>query len=253
MPGDLVVLKWGGGLITNKSNECSADLDVIASLSDVVNSLLAENYEVILVHGAGSFGHIKAKKFRLSDGDIGLLGQKEAVAEVRNDMLELNKLVMKDLHGDVYPPHLWAKETGPEFEGELPRSSPLTIVFGDVVNCETESWGILSGDDLVLRYAIEYGASRVVFAIRGVDGLLTAPPEQGGELIEEIDGPANYRGSHSEGIDVTGGIALKVMTSEKIAAAGIDVYFVNGENMDSVYNACSGKSVIGTKFLRRNA
>ena len=58
MPGDLVVLKWGGGLITNKSNECSPDLDVIASLSDVVNSLLAENYEVILVHGAGSFGQI---------------------------------------------------------------------------------------------------------------------------------------------------------------------------------------------------
>ncbi len=247
------MLKWGGGLITNKSDECSPDIEVIASLSKVVNSLLEDGYEVVLVHGAGSFGHIKAKKFRLSEGDIGLFGQKEAVNEVRQDMLTLNNLVMKDLDGEVYPPHLWAKESGPDFQGELPLNSPLTIVFGDVVDCNTGSWGILSGDDLVLRYAIECKASRVVFAIRGVDGLLTAPPDEGGELIEEIHGDADYRGSHSEGIDVTGGISLKVVTSEKIASSGIEVYFVNGENMDSVYNACSGKPVIGTKFLRRNA
>ena len=253
MTGELIVLKWGGGLITHKSDECSPNLEVIAALSKVVNSLLAEGHELILVHGAGSFGHIKAKKFRLAEGDVGLTGQKEAVAEVRQDMLDLNKLVMKDLDGEVYPPHLWAKETGPEFQGELPLNSPLTIVYGDVVDCAHESWGILSGDDLVLRYAIECGASRVIFAIHGVDGLLTSPPDEGGKLIEQIHGHAEYKGLHSEGIDVTGGIYLKVIRAEKIAASGIEVYFINGEKMDLVYNACRGKPVTGTKFFSRNA
>ena len=253
MTGELIVLKWGGGLITHKSDVCSPDLEVIAALSKVVNSLLAEGYELILVHGAGSFGHIKAKKFRLSEGDIGLVGQVETVAEVRQDMLTLNQLVMKDLQGKAHPPHIWAKETGPDFRGVLPFDPPLTIVFGDVVDCAPDSWGILSGDDLVLRYAIECNASRVVFAIRGVDGLLTAPPDEGGVLIEHIHGSADYRGSHSDDIDVTGGISLKVIRAEKIAASGIEVYFVNGEKMDSVYNACRGKTVTGTKFLSRNA
>jgi isopentenyl phosphate kinase len=253
MTGELIVLKWGGGLITHKSDECSPDLESIAELSKVVNTLISEGNELILVHGAGSYGHIKAKKSRLSEGDIGLIGQLEAVAEVRKDMLELNRLVMKDLDGEAYPPHLWATETGPGFNGKLPLNPPLTIVFGDVVDCANNSWGILSGDDLVLRYAIECNAARVVFAIRGVDGLLTAPPDEGGELIEEIHGRADYRGSHSEGIDVTGGISLKVIRAEKIALSGIEVYFVNGENMNSVYNACSGKTATGTKFFSRNA
>lgn len=253
MTDELIVLKWGGGLITHKSDECSPNLKVIAALSKVVNSLLGEGYEVILVHGAGSFGHIKAKKFRLAEGDVGLSGQKEAVAEVRQDMLDLNQLVIENLDGAVHPPHLWATETGPEFRGELPRNHPLTIVFGDVVDCAHGSWGILSGDDLVLRYAIECNASRVVFAIHGVDGLLTAPPDEGGELIEQINDHAEYRGLHSEGIDVTGGISLKVRRAERIAASGIEVYFVNGEKMDSVYKACRGNPVTGTKFFGRNA
>ena len=253
MTGELIVLKWGGGLITHKSEECSPDLEVIAELSMTVNSLLAGGYEIILVHGAGSFGHIKAKRFRLAEGDVGLEGQAEAVAEVRQDMLELNKLVMRDLDGEVYPPHLWAKETGPDFRGELPLSPPLVVVYGDVVDCDEESWGILSGDDLVLRYALELNATRVVFAIRGADGLLTAPPEEGGELIEIISGKSEYRGMHSDGIDVTGGIHLKVARAEMIAATGIDVYLINGEKPGLVSAACRGKRARGTKFLGRNA
>jgi isopentenyl phosphate kinase len=56
MTGELIVLKWGGGLITHKSDECSPDLESIAELSKVVNTLISEGNELILVHGAGSYG-----------------------------------------------------------------------------------------------------------------------------------------------------------------------------------------------------
>ena len=53
--------------------------------------------KLVIVHGAGSFGHMKAKKFRLAEGRVAGLSQDEAVAEVRNDMLELNQKVVSSL------------------------------------------------------------------------------------------------------------------------------------------------------------
>ena len=89
MPGT-VVIKWGGGLITHKDRLCSVNMEVIDSLSKVCAS---SNKNLVIVHGAGSFGHMKAKKFRLAEGDIPGLEQLQAVDEVRNDMLELNRYV----------------------------------------------------------------------------------------------------------------------------------------------------------------
>ena len=53
--------------------------------------------ELVIVHGAGSFGHMKAKEFRLAEGRVAGISQDEAVAEVRNDMLELNQKVVSSL------------------------------------------------------------------------------------------------------------------------------------------------------------
>ena len=253
MSEGLIVLKWGGGLITSKAEECTPDFTSIEHLSAVVNDLLSEGFEIILVHGAGSFGHIKAKRYRLAEGDIGVAGQYAAIAEVRKDMQLLNSHVMKNLVGEVHPPHIWAKGVGPEFLGELPLTPPLTVVHGDVCDISGDaSFGILSGDELVFRYATELNADRVVFAIRGVDGLLNEPPEKGGQLIESVCGDIDYGGYHNTDIDVTGGILLKVERAQMIAKIGIEVHFVNGDFPERVYAACKGEEVIGTLFVGRN-
>ena len=109
-----VVIKWGGGLITHKDKLCTVNQNVIDSLANVCKN---SNKKLVIVHGAGSFGHMKAKKFRLAEGRVAGLSQDEAVAEVRNDMLELNQKVVSSLESrglDVrsFPPHQWAKGTG---------------------------------------------------------------------------------------------------------------------------------------------
>lgn len=187
-----IVIKLGGGLISNKQQLCTPELEALSQLASVISRLQASGYAIVLVHGAGSFGHIRAKKWRLAEGLLDVnhfkdikddcQSQMEAVERVREDMLRLNRIVLQALKRfgvatEPFPPHLYFQGTGPEFTGDISmliRSSsmPIPVTFGDVVEVNSErKFGILSGDDLVVRLAVELPAvKRLVFAVKGVDG-----------------------------------------------------------------------------------
>ena len=265
-----VVIKWGGGLITKKDVLKEPQLDVIGSLADQILECNRGGIDVILVHGAGSFGHLKAKTYRLAEGRVdsseanllGPLTQDEAIEEVRNDMMELNRHIMdaltvRDISAVSLPPHQWATDTGTAFKGSLEHfiQAPkgITVVtFGDVVSCQdSREFGILSGDDLVARLAVEVPhVSRLVFAIGGVDGVLAVPPANAGpdDLIDILTPEHVFDGEHESAIDVTGGIGLKVDRGFYVASHGIDVIMVNGGHPSRVLHACKGSEVRGTKL-----
>ena len=253
-----VILKWGGGLITRKSNLCEANYGVIDSLSEIC---IRSDKNLVIIHGAGSFGHLKAKKYRLAEGDISGIDQNTGVKEVRNDMLELNSIVVNSLqnHGlsvMTYPPHKWATGTGPNFSGELPVHEGITVVYGDVVDDGEKGFGILSGDDLMFRYATELpDVKRAVFAIGGVDGILRVPPEHAKpeDLIEVWSPQMEFEGEHASDIDVTGGIGLKAARGAMIAEKGVDVLIINGEIPERVLSAINGQSVKGTRIVSGNS
>lgn len=263
-----VVLKWGGGLITEKSVMKTVRPDVLDALAEELEECLLAGKEVILVHGAGSFGHLKAKQYRLAEGRLdadgfeGDLTQDDAIEQVRRDMLELNGHVMealtkRDISAVTLSPHTWATNTGPEFMGDLEmfKQAPQGIVVvthGDVVECDnTREFGILSGDDLVVRLACEVpGVSRLVFAMGGVEGVLKSPPSEDEKsvLLEELTADAMFHGEHMTQMDVTGGIGLKVARGFTVAEVGIDVVLVSGEIPGRVRDACLGKPVRGTRL-----
>ena len=47
---ELVVLKYGGGLITFKDQECKADIENIDKVSDAVYKLIENNYRYFQIH-----------------------------------------------------------------------------------------------------------------------------------------------------------------------------------------------------------
>ena len=96
MSETLVLIKFVGSLITNKSEKCSAKLQIIDKLSKTISDILNMGKKVIIVHGAGGYGHIKAKKWRISEGKVLeiLEEQYKAIEEIRNDMEILNKLII---------------------------------------------------------------------------------------------------------------------------------------------------------------
>ena len=264
-----VIIKWGGGLITDKSSLCTPDLEILEQLAQTVLECQSHDIDVIVVHGAGSFGHLRAKHWRLNEGilpnvefepDHECSSQLEAVKRVRKEMLQLNAhvcdaLIQKEITPNIHPPHLWAKNTGPIFLGDLDRfleqnEAQVHVTFGDVVDVEGhQQFGILSGDDLVVRLAIELpDVKRLVFAIKGVDGLLRVPPEQAKEsdLIENWSPEIEFEGTHQSEIDVTGGIGLKADRGSFVASHGIEVIMVNGGKSERVLGAMLGNPVRGT-------
>ena len=227
-----------------------------------------------MVHGAGSYGHLRAKHWRLNEGlltnvqiksDGVCKTQKEAVNTVRQEMLELNAhvchaLEQKNITPIVHPPHLWAKNTGPSFVGNLNRfnhqeQGQVHVTFGDVVNVEgDEAFGILSGDDLVVRLAVELPrVQRLVFAIKGVDGILRLPPDvaKDNDLIENWHPDIEFEGTHQSQIDVTGGIGLKAARGALVASHEIDVVMVNGDYTERVLDAMLGNAVRGTRITAK--
>jgi len=255
--GGTVVIKWGGGLITHKDQLCTVNLDVIDSLAKACSK---STKKLVIVHGAGSFGHMMAKKFRLAEGRVAGLKQDEAIERVRSDMIELNNHVLSSLQkygldAKTFSPHLWATGTGPGFKGELPIFDGVTVVYGDVVEDSEKEFGILSGDDIMLRYSTELpNVERAVFAIGGVDGILRVPPSKAGpeDLIEIWSPEMEFEGEHAAEIDVTGGIGLKAARGAMISEKGVDVHIINGEHPNRVLAAIDGENVIGTKIVSGN-
>ena len=255
--GGTVVIKWGGGLITHKDQLCTVNLDVIDSLAKACSK---STKKLVIVHGAGSFGHMMAKKFRLAEGRVAGLMQDEAIERVRSDMIELNNHVLSSLQkygldAKTFSPHLWATGTGPGFKGELPIFDGVTVVYGDVVEDSEKEFGILSGDDIMLRYSTELpNVERAVFAIGGVDGILRVPPSKAGpeDLIEIWSPEMEFEGEHAAEIDVTGGIGLKAARGAMISEKGVDVHIINGEHPNRVLAAIDGENVIGTKIVSGN-
>lgn len=266
-----IVIKLGGGLITDKSQLKVVRPQIIAEVCDSIRIVSESGYDVILIHGAGSFGHLRAKAWRLHEGmkpnwvskqDSMCKTQTDAVKVVRQDMDELNRHVVSvlteiGLTTTIHPPREWAQGTGANFSGDLGRfqdfsSTDVHIAFGDVVNCpEGKVFGILSGDDLVFRLATEIpNVIRLVFAVGGVDGLLSSPPdsESGGNLLRTWRKSDGITGSHDSTVDVTGGIFLKAERGAQVAAKGIQVRIVKGVS-ERLTAACLGEKFIGTTIL----
>ncbi|KAI7876386.1 hypothetical protein K492DRAFT_172581 [Lichtheimia hyalospora FSU 10163] len=68
-----VIIKLGGAAITNKKGSCQlaeeSALDALMlQIQRAYESLTASGYQVILIHGAGSFGHPQARQYNLKEG-----------------------------------------------------------------------------------------------------------------------------------------------------------------------------------------
>ena len=60
MAGDLIILKFGGSLITDKKSEIPKVRN--RALEKISSVLRNKKKNMIIVHGAGSYGHPIAKK-----------------------------------------------------------------------------------------------------------------------------------------------------------------------------------------------
>lgn len=255
------MVKLGGSVITTKGGAMRVRKDALRRLAREVAPAAEEG--LLVLHGAGSFGHTLAKKAGLVHG-IESEAQRDAAARVSADVRALHVEVLLALQAAKVrpfslPPGQLAYASG----GELANMALAPVVLamqqgftpvscGDVVLDDKQGVAIVSADAVALHVVPRLGVSRMVFAT-DVDGIFDAPPgTEGARLLTHLTA-RDLRGlslGGARGADVTGGMAGKGRAIAAIAEAGCEAWVVNGLKPGRVRAALRGELPVGTHVAR---
>jgi isopentenyl phosphate kinase len=243
----MLILKLGGAAITDKHKANTARSDYLRQIA----ALLAQHRQpLILVHGAGSFGHILAKNYGLAEGYQNP-AQIPALAQLQRQLLDLNQAVMAALQEAglpalaYQPSALCLLESGRivEFYAEPLRRALtlglLPVLYGDCVWDRARGFQILSGDQLVVYLANAFQAERAAFGTN-VDGVLDSQ----GLLIPQLSLGDQIGQLESGAADVTGGMAGKLAELATLQTARAQIFNLN--RLDQLEAVLTGGGPAGT-------
>ena len=95
----MILIKLGGSVVTDKSKVATARHDVIDRLAQEIAQAPGKK---LIVHGGGSFGHIKAKEHNLHLG-FTEDSQRDGICMVQKDMRDLNRMIEDGFHKAKVP------------------------------------------------------------------------------------------------------------------------------------------------------
>ncbi|KAI9477169.1 Aspartate/glutamate/uridylate kinase, partial [Zychaea mexicana] len=250
-----VIIKLGGAAITNKKGSCQlADEHTLDALMQQIQQaheyLSAQGHRLILIHGAGSFGHPQARQYNLKQAgadDDDPLDQKAGFAHTRKCLLELHLALLSRLQQRGLPvlglspfEHLETdggdKSPNACFEKLANRTSQylklgfIPLLHGDAVLDRSLGCTILSGDIVMHKLVMLMpNITRCVF-VTDVEGIYDADPKttKRPKLIkhsalrrrtttkQQQQAKQRRLAPVSTGVDVTGGMGGKVKWARQI-------------------------------------
>jgi len=236
---ELVFLKLGGSLITDKTQPYTPLLDVMNDLALQIKTAIRThpNLHLVLGHGAGSFGHVPASEYKTRDGlppqatqlrhrqrDETEENYWKGYAEVWYQASALNRFLMKALHNVglrtiALPPsasviasngQISAWDTTPIRMALAAGIVP--VIFGDTVFDEVRGGTILSTEDLFMYLTRALHPEQILLA--GLEAGVWADFPNRTKIIETIT-PESFNKikanvGKSAAADVTGGMESKV-------------------------------------------
>ncbi|MFP4344820.1 MAG: isopentenyl phosphate kinase [Anaerolineales bacterium] len=263
MSGELLFVKLGGSLITDKWQEATPRLDLLERLAGEVRAALEArpDLRLLLGHGSGSFGHPEASRYGTQAG----VRTPEAwvgFARVGAAAARLNRLVVDTfLEAGVPVLSLQASASALARGGLLQRLALepveralevglVPLVFGDVAFDEAQGGTVLSTEDLFVHLAAVLRPARVLLAGNApgvLDDEHEVIPEITPESLPEV--AAYLRGSRY--VDVTGGMVDKVerMVGLVQQVPGLRVRIFTGREPGNLRRAIlDSESSLGTRI-----
>lgn len=257
---ELVFVKLGGSVITDKTRSETARRDVIVRMAREIAEVRAERpgLHLLLGHGSGSFGHTVARRFGTRDGVPDGEGWR-GFAEVAAVAARLNRIVVDAFQEAGVP--VWSLQPSASARcnggvlvamdaapvvGALERGL-VPMVYGDVALDHTQGGTIISTEQIFVYLARLLHPDRMILVGR-VDGVFEGDPlrEPSARHVPLISA-ANWAsvrallgGSH--GVDVTGGMLAKVEEMVDLARRmpGLEIQLVSGELTDGLKTALLG-------------
>jgi isopentenyl phosphate kinase len=270
---ELVFLKLGGSLITDKTKPYTPLLDMMDDLAlQIATTLQAQpNLRLVIGHGAGSFGHVAASEYKTRDGyprpsplahrerDQNEENYWEGFAEVWYQASTLNRYVMKALHkANVRAISLPPSSSVIASEGKVSvwettpirmalSSRMVPVIFGDVVFDEIRGGTILSTEDLFMHLARALSPERILLA--GLESAVWQDFPARTKKIEKIT-----RGTFdeispgigkAEGADVTGGMESKVKQMLELIENNheLTIQIFSGTEPGNIVRALTGETL----------
>lgn len=223
-----VIVKLGGSALTDKTRAHTLHATHLQTALDLIARVHSSGLGLIVVHGAGSFGHFEAALHQVCGGAASALG----VSATHAAVVKLNGMVVGGLIERGIPavgvsPLLVPAKVRTDFVTALLDRGHLPVLHGDACYAEDGRTAILSGDVLVGTLVGAFDFVRRVVFMSDVCGVLDRPPGEGGEVVKRIGVNGSGRVRVEEevrtgggGTDVTGGIVGKIAAAGKCVAEG---------------------------------
>ena len=257
----LVLIKFGGSFITDKTQPYHAETENIAKVAkQFAASWQAhkDTTDFVLGTGAGSYGHVPAHQYGLRDG-AKTPEQFYGLAVTHNSVVKLNNLVATALTDESVPAFSASPGTIMSYhDGErqesyfenitqLVKAGCVPMLHGDGAPDAVRGSVIISTEQALQAYLevchADY-AQVVVVYLMNTHGVLDAD----GNTLIELAADQAVTVLEQKGHDVTGSITSKVTHARKAAQLADSVYLVSGHDDTGLQNILAGKSA-GTHVL----
>lgn len=254
------IVKLGGSVLTRKREEGKLRPKLLTRLSE---ELATTGRPLVVLHGAGSFGHVAADRAGLAAPPGPPLSperRRRGAALVAGSVRTLHLAVLRSLLSAGVPAYsVPAGATALNRAGALEQFEERPFVaalqrglvpvsFGDVVPDAEWGFSILSADTIALRLARVLGTRKVVF-VSDVEGVLEFPASGQGRprVIERLDDQSLRALLPRPGApDVTGGIRGKLEVVLALAGEGVDAGIISGLRHGALARALAGEEVHGS-------
>jgi isopentenyl phosphate kinase len=247
------ILKLGGSAITEKDRPQTPNLPAIRSLAQMLGRLWKSGvHDIVLVHGAGSFGHSLVLEHDIDNG-VRTDEQKLAAAKTHAACAKLTSLLVEALLAEgvpaiSLPPTMLITQTNKrivKFDekkvNDCLAAGYLPILRGDMVPDTALGMSVCSGDQIVARLGKK--AKRIVLGTN-VDGVMAE-----GKVVPLITSQnfAKFEKhlSISSSPDVTGGMAGKI---KELLAGKVSAFVANAHHPERLEALLQGKKALCTQI-----
>jgi len=271
---ELVFLKLGGSLITDKTQPYTPKMDVIEDGAlQILTALRADpDLRLVIGHGAGSFGHVAASEYHTRDGffprpsplihrerDKTEENYWKGFAEVWYQATALNQFVMKALHkmkipAIALPPsaNVIASDGKVSIWETTSISMALAaglipVIYGDVTFDEIRGGTILSTEDLFSHLVRALHPQRILLA--GLEAAVWEDFPDRTRKVETIT-PQTFTQisdgiGKADGADVTGGMESKVTQMLELVQQnpGLKIQIFSGAESENILRALTGETL----------
>jgi len=260
----MIILKLGGSVITRKE-ATEPTLDQV-NLDRIAQEIArAQPEKLVIIHGAGSFGHLHARKYEIGSPihtPEEFPEKRMGFALTQNSVKDLNHsvchyLLEYGIPAVAVPPSSFIithnkriKSTNLEMIEKYLEMGLVPVLHGDVVpdTAENIQMAVVSGDQLVNHLSLKLKPERIILG-SDVDGIYDRDPKKHSqaqllEVVKSLEDLKFLEGAQT--VDVTGGMAGKLKELLELADQGIESELINAGCEGLLERALKGEKVRGT-------